>query len=243
VYASLLLAAVACVGAGETGGRGRLAACWDFEAGDGDVTPDASGNGHDGALRAVESGAAPERTPGMVGRAMRFNAAQGCDIVVENHPRLNPSDGLTVCAWIKHEGPFGPAAEIVGKKGLAKAIVNGWRFWVARSGALCLEVGDGEAVSRVATERGEIRSGLWAHAAGTFAPGRVRLYVNCRLVVDREVPAQRIAPSPNRLVIGNFAGRRNAMPFNGFIDEVNVSSAALDADAVFLLAKPDKLRQ
>jgi len=179
----------------------------------------------------------------MVGRPLRFVASAGTDFRVKNHPRLNSTAGLTIAAWIRHDGPIGPAAEILGKKGQAKYILDGYRFGVSRIGCLYLEIGDGHAVSRVHTGRRAIRPGTWYHVAGTFSPGRARIYVNCRLVVDQEIAAPRIAASKNDLVIGNFAGRRNAYPFNGCIDEVNLLGAALDADVIFELARPRELRQ
>lgn len=144
--------AVAIVTIAASGGRAdssdHLLASWSFDEGDGTVVLDASGNGHNGQIRAGEAGARPTRVNGMVGQAMRFRAAAGTDVLVRKHARLNPTFGLTVTAWIKHEGP-----------------------------------------------------------------------------------------------IGNFAGRRNAMPFNGLIDEVNLFDAALDPDAIFDLARPNRLQQ
>jgi hypothetical protein len=113
---------------------------------------------------------------------------------------------------------------------------------VSRIGRLCLEIGDGTDVSRVQTDRGTIRPDTWYHVAGTFAPGRGRLYLNGRLIADHELPARQIGASTNHLVIGNFAGRRNAMPFNGQIDEVRVFDTALDADGIFEAASPRRLR-
>lgn len=219
----------------------HLLARWNFERATGSVVVDASGNKHDGQTRGVK--AAPERVDGMVGKAMRFRASDGTDILVRDRPQLNPAKGLTITAWIKHEGPIGPAAEILGKKGLAKYIVDGYRLYISKAGRLCLQIGDGGAVSTVSTGRRIIRPGVWYHVAGTFSSGRARLYINGRLVVDEEIPAQQIKPSKNHLVIGNFAGRRNAYPFSGLIDEVNLLSVALDADAIFRLAEPGRLRQ
>ncbi len=221
----------------------HLIAAWDFSDDGKKTVRDASGNEHHGEMRAVKQNAAPERTAGMVGQAVRFRARAGTEIAVKDHPRLNPTTGLTVAAWIKHEGPIGPAAEIVGKKGLARNIVDGYRFWVSRAGRLHLELGDGKNVCRAHTERNTIKPDRWYHVAATFSPGRGRIYINSRLIVDEKFAAQQIAPNKNDLVIGNFAGRRNAMPFNGLIDEVALFDVALDGNAIFSLAKPSSLQQ
>jgi len=216
---------------------------WSFDAVEDHQVPDVSGHGHPGQMRALEAGAGPTLVDGMVGKAVRLRAALGTDVRVQRHDRLNPTTGLTIAAWIKHEGPIDSSAEILGKKGQARYIVDGYRFYVSRTRSLCLEIGDGAAVSRVQTERKTIREDTWYFVAATFSPGRVRLYVNARLVVDEPVPARQIAPSTNHLVLGNFAGRRNAFPFNGLIDEVSLLDAALDADAIFALARPSELRE
>ena len=234
---------VIAASAGYADSSKHLLASWSFDEGEDAVVLDASGNRHNGQMRAGEAGARPTRVDGMVGQAMRFRAAAGTDILVRKHARLNPTSGLTISTWIKHEGPIGSTAEILGKKGLARSIVDGYRLCVSRTGCLCLEIGDGTAVSRVQTTRGTIRPDTWYFVAATFAPGRGRLYINGRLIVDQEISANKIAPSNNNLVIGNFAGRRNALPFNGLIDEVNLLDTALDADAIFDLARPDRLQQ
>ena len=245
VFASIVVALAneVLIAQGETDFKSHLLAKWDFDQGEGRVAQDASGNEHHGQMGALTEGAAPERVKGMVGRAARFSAAAGVDITVKNHPRLNPIDGLTVAAWIKHEGPLPPGAEIVGKKGQARAIVDGYRFFVSKAGRLFLSVGDGKEVCCVRTPRRAIRPSTWYHVAGTFSPGRIRLYLNGRMVADQAVAAQRIEPSRNNLVIGNFAGRRNALPWNGLIDEVNLFDRALDADAIFKSAAPERLQQ
>ena len=216
---------------------------WSFDEEEDGRVPDASGHGHHGQMRAVEAAAGPTLVDGMVGKALQLRAALGTDVVVQRHTHLNPTSGLTVAAWIRHEGPIGSSAEILGKKGQARYIVAGYRFCVSRTGRLCLEIGDGSTVSRVQTERNTIRADTWYFVAATFSPGRARLYLNARPVVDQPIPARQIAPSNKRLVIGNFAGRRNAMHFNGLIDEVSLLDAALDADAIFALARPSRLRE
>lgn len=239
----LALLTVAAVRAQEARPPGTTLARWDFEDVRAEVVPDESGNGHDGQARAVEPNRAPQCIEGMVGNGMLFVAAGGTEVVVRDRPSLNPRTGLTITAWIRHSGPIRASAEIVGKKGLAKTIVDGYRLSLTRAGRLVLEIGDGTAVSRVSTGNRAIRPDTWYHVAGTFSPGRGRLYVNGRLLAEAAVPARSIAPSRNDLVIGNFAGRRNAYPFNGIIDEVNLLSAAVDADTIFRLARPDRLQQ
>ena len=233
----------AAVGAQHAAPSAATLARWDFENARGITIPDESGSGHHGEARAIKPDSLPRSVKGMVGNGMLFNAADGTEVTVANRPSLNPEHELTIAAWIRHAGPIGATAEIVGKKGLAKAIVDGYRLSVSKAGRLVLEVGDGTAVSRVSTANRTIRPDTWYHVAGTFSPGQGRLYINGRLAVEAAVPARQIAPSRNRLVIGNFAGRRNAYPFNGIIDEVNLLNVAADADTVFHLARPERLQQ
>lgn len=232
----------ACVHAGQPHAEPSLLGSWLFEGTTTDSAEDLSENRHRGKLRSLTPEKRPRRVPGMVGGALVFRAAHGTDVQVKNTSRLNPGTGLTITAWIRHDGPITGTAEILGKKGQAKAIVDGYRLSLSKAGRLCFEVGDGMTVSRVTTANRTIKADTWYHVAATFAPGRLRLYLNCRLIVDQEVAAERIARSKSHLVIGNFAGRRNAYPFNGIIDEVNLFAAPLEADAIFALANPDKLQ-
>jgi len=237
-----LSAIVLCSWAGAAELGEHLIAKWTFDEGGGPVAKDGSGNGHDGALRSLVPDKPPARVEGMVGKAMKFNAENGTEILVKNHDRLNPGSGLTIAAWIKYEGRMN-YAEIVGKKGIAKTIVDGYRLSLARNGRIFWGTGDGKVVTNSRTERHTIQPGAWYHVAATFAPGHMRIYVNGKLLVDDEVEAQQIAPSRTVLMIGNFAGRRNALPFNGLIDEVYLFDTALEAADIFKLAQPDKLQQ
>jgi len=219
----------------------RLIARWSFDLSQALKTPDSSGNGHHAELRAVAPGVAPAVVPGIAGNALRFRAQDKCDAKVMNRPKLNPSEALTVTAWVKHDGPITGTAEIVGKKGQAKAIVDGYRLFVSKAQRLCFEIGDGTKVYRINTPNRTIKPGIWYHVAGVFSPGRLRLFINTRCIADIAVAAQRIAPSQNHLTIGNFAGRHGAYPFNGWIDEAAIAAAALDADGVLILAEPHKI--
>jgi len=217
----------------------HLIAKWDFDGDGAAIAVDRSGNGHKGILGAhAGEKELPKRVDGMAGKAMEFSHANGTEIRVKNAPALNPTKGLTVAAWIKHEGAMaGNGAEIIGKRGSGKNSPGGYRLFLTKGGRLYLRVGHDAGRYGVATARRSIQPNHWYHVAGTFSPGRLRLYVNGRLAVENEIPTQQITPTRHALVIGNFAGRRNNSPFNGLIDEVCLFDIALDAEQIFQIAQ------
>jgi len=223
----------------------HLIAKWDFE-GEGDIAADRSGNGHDGTLTAyADAKFGAKRVEGMVGKARQFSKLGGTAVRVKDSQRLNPTQGLTIAAWIKKdyyvEGKWTEeTGEIIGKK--AHNGKYGYRLYVTGSGKLRFEVGEGKnEYSLFTTEKRTIHPDRWYHVAATFSPGRMRLYINTHLKRERDVEAQRIAASGNDLIIGNYGGsRRNAGPFNGLIDEVCIFDVALEADDILKLAQPEQ---
>lgn len=211
----------------------HLIARWNFNEAGGDVARDVSGNGHDGELVArSSSGALPQRVEAMVGKAMRFNEKDRTMVVVENSERLNPTQGLTLAAWIKHEGPWHHTIEIISKKAREERSVDGYRFFITRMGRLYLAVGNGQTTPWVYTPILAVVSDRTVHVAVTFESGRVRFYKNGRLWVDKKMDAQRILPNETPLTIGQVAGLDQNFHFNGLIDEVHIFNKALSAEQI-----------
>ena len=228
--------------AGDANLNKHLLAKWDFE-GKGIIVPDRSGHGHDGQAAALgDPNLPPQRANGMVGKAMQFHKLGGNEIRVKNAASLNPTQALTIVAWVKKdyyiEGKWSEwQSEIVGKKTYNGT--QGYRLYVTPSGVLRFEVGDGKNVYSLSPpEKRTIFPDTWYHLAATFSPGRMRLYINGRLKLDKEVDAQQIAPSSEDLVIGNYAGPKNMAPFNGLIDDVSILDVALESADILKLAMP-----
>jgi hypothetical protein len=74
-----------------------LMAWWKLDEGSGTKVTDSSGNGNTGT-----TSGSPQWVAGKLGGALYFNANGYVDC--GNSPSLNPTDGITICLWIKSPG-------------------------------------------------------------------------------------------------------------------------------------------
>lgn len=186
-----------------------LVAWW---PGDGSAT-NLAGSG-DGAMRNGATFAA-----GRVGRAFSFDGVDDF-VQVDHHPVLNPSDAITVLAWIKPAAHVGRYDPIVRKSSGA----NGY----------ALEFYDDLAVFWVHVGSWHSSYGApvplqsYSHVAGVFDGSKVSLFVNGRLIGSGIPASGRMTPASGSLNIGRDPSNPDRF-FRGQIDEVAIFARALSA--------------
>ena len=72
-----------------------LVGWWTFDEGTGDIAADSSGNGNDGTL----NGPVEWTTEGKLGGALKFTGPYNY-VLVQDSPSLNPTQEITLAAWI-----------------------------------------------------------------------------------------------------------------------------------------------
>jgi len=220
----LILAGVAC--------EQELVAHWPLDAAEGNVLPDASGNGHDATFGDRAEGL-PVFAPGMHGQALRMDGALEQFLTVAGSEALNFDGPFTAMAWLK---PVARNAtyEVLCFKGDKSGDPPwpGWRlryFWTRA----VLQVGSPDgAEPTVSSAEWSVPAGFWTHIAGTWDGEKLRMYVNG---VERAAVefAGTIAPQNRQMVMGNYMGRKNAYAFTGLLDDVRVFKGALTQEQVF----------
>jgi hypothetical protein len=183
---------------------------------------DRSGRGNHGLV------AGPAMAPGKIGGALAFDGKDDFVEVVDN-PSLNPTLGLTICAWIKAaELHNGSNDYVVSKDDWKGGPPRGFVLRFSNNGQPDFTTSNGKWQTAKATQRES--EGEWRHLAGVFNSERMTVYVNG--VEQGSLPAaQPIRPSPVNLRIGRgvFAPERK---FTGLIDEVAIFAAPLSADEI-----------
>jgi hypothetical protein len=169
-------------------------------------------------------------SPGMVGQAFDLDGSSAY-VDVADSASLNPTNAITVEAWIYPRLPLDPLAAPVLKKAggggdsgeddgytLELSGPNAVRFWVFLDG------GQGWAAS----DSAPLRPSRWSHLAGVYDGSTLSFYLNGVLVGTPTAAPGHLVPSGNNLQIGHDPSNRDRY-FNGLIDEASVYSTALSA--------------
>jgi len=188
---------------------------WRLDAGSGDVTSDASGQGHDGTIEGAKWVEAAE------GHALGFDGED--DRVVFEEKEFPLTEAVTLSAWLRPDRVPERHAGVAGKD-FARFAMSFYRnrrvYWF-------IYAGSNKVSAPIALER-------WSHVAGTFDGRTLRLYVNGEPVAKAESQSPRFDPG-GRFMIGRFVSRPeypSVTTFPGRIDEVRLYETALSGEAI-----------
>ena len=167
----LALGAAAAPASASTGLVGQ----WRLDDGAGTVATDSSGYGDSGT---VAGGAAWITSP--TGGALDFNGATG-RVQVPDAPQLEPTDGVSVAAWVARKGSPGDYKYIV-SKGATGCIAGSYGLYSGPQGGLEFYVSQdqGTQYARSADPGPGVWDGNWHLVVGTFDGDTIRLYVDGR---------------------------------------------------------------
>ncbi len=204
-----------------------LVAWWKLDEGGGTVVNDSSGNGNKGTVSGN-----PTWVPGKLGGAFSSNASGYVDC--GNSPSLNPTDGITICLWIKSPG-FGTNAW---GAFVSKGDTGGsYRFGRNNTGnsihmGLVGVTASGnpwfDGIKTVADDQ-------WHHIAATYDGAQMQLWVDDE--VDNTFAATgKISASTTRVMIGENADATNRTVVATF-DDIRIYNRALKAEELKLVAK------
>jgi len=201
---------------------------------DGDAT-DMSGNGLDGTINGNVT--MTEDRHGNADSAMLFPGEENSHVAIEDDPKLNIMEGMTLAAWVIADS----AMEGVNNGRIfSKQAGGGARSWNINTENAGLPASfqispDGASILPVDGE--PFPPDEWAHIAGVFRPGKaIEVYLNGQLSAtnDMGVPDEQFSANGQPALIG----ARNACDncgWLGAIDEVVIYNRDLSADEIVLL--------
>ncbi len=167
-------------------------------------------------------------------------------LMVANHPELSPAGAFTVEMWIKPKAELQKASLVylIDKK---YASQNDYQWFLSPpnpSGRRYMNVvlGFGKDTETFATDLLAFEEGVWQHIAFSYdAAGTVRFYRNGSSIGNVTRPGRHgIAAGSLPLSIGDRIGS-NYGGFPGYIDEVRISSGALDFSPLDISLSIDRL--
>lgn len=162
---------------------------------------------------------------GHAGQAFSFSSATHDGVTAPSSASLNPTEAITMSAWIKPAATSNPWPYIIGKRLDDSGNIQYSITVSDRNTFTCDITGAG-----VHAEGGAIPLNEWSHVACTYDRNTLRLYVNGEQVASAS-GSSAIATSSRPLTIGKLEGY-DTRNFDGQIDEVKIYSRALTATEV-----------
>ena len=176
--------------------------------------------------------------PGKVGRAFDLNGTSQY-VDVPDSDSFNPTQCITVEAWIYPRLPLDPVAAPIIKK------AGGGGPWGQDNGYALELLGPEEVRFGVCvdenetwniTESAPLTPDKWSHVAGVYDGAHVSFYLNGELVGTPLAASGRIMPSHRPLQIGHDTSNPERY-FHGLIDEARVYNTALSAAQIQAIYK------
>jgi hypothetical protein len=200
---------------------GTTQGLWKF---DGQSVEDATGNNNPNTL----SGGATysEDVPTGGEHALSLNGTDAY-VSVANSTSLNITGALTVEAWVKYTSNSN-YQNIVAKECYGTTGCGGYALQITNTGKPRMIVYRGGSSFTAVSGATTITQGVWHHVAGVFDGSEIRVYLDG--VEDGSGTSQAPVSGTASLSIGRRSSTSQYY-FNGLIDEVRVSAAALyDSD-------------
>jgi hypothetical protein len=218
ILSSLVLSLTTIAGAADcTPPPSGLIAWWPGDTGANDIIGEADGTLMGGATIA----------PGLVNGA--FDLLPGGYVSVRDNPVLDPTNAITVEAWINTRGQISSYGTILRKSGANGSPNQGYSLEFDGPGVVGFWVYTAEEGWQGAVG-GSVTSNEWVHLAGTYDGATLRLYENGVQASSQPATGQ-ILQSTYPLNIGRDPVETNRL-FNGFIDEVSLYNRALSASEI-----------
>ena len=192
-----------------------LVGWWKFDEGSGDTAADSSGNENHGTLSATNIKWTEE---GWINGALNFTGGDNY-VVVPDSPTLNPTEEITIIAWLK---PTWTGNSRILQKGSGD---NQYR--------LLRESGDNLVFHLAGLSNDRLENipcpsgGEWTHVAAIYDGAAMKVYYNSKLVGEMATSGA-ISTSTGPLYIGTkHPGAPAGDVYKGIMDEVRLYSRAL----------------
>ena len=202
----------------------HLVGDWRMDAITGGTTSDSSGAGRTATVVGAAS-----LTTGVYDKALSFN--KNNYLLVNNAPELNPSNQITIAAWIK---PTTSGTQYVVKKGRQDS-TDGFELSLSSDGKVFVrfnQASSGDSFRVNSTSKYPTNGSTWLHVAATYDGSTIKLYINGVLQASKNASFQ---ISSNSLPLAIGAQDDGYRGFAGSIDSVKLFNRALSAPEIVAL--------
>lgn len=229
-----LAAALLATGIAQADLKTDLSAYYSFED---CAATDSSGNNNNGIINGKLN-----CTKGMSGKALQFDGSSY--INVPSSVSLNPTDQLTMSAWIRVDGFTNNWSAIIHKGGSGNGSDNNHReysLWLSKESFLH-QTSAGDASNQNFLNSKNIVQGKWVHYVGVTdrKAHTMSIYINGKLDVSQADSYSTFNNNDFDLRIGSTEETSSDYsPFKGVLDEMRFYNRALNASEVAELYNAD----
>jgi len=212
-----------------------LVAWWPLDEGNGTLTVDASGNGHNGLL--VNG---PEWTKGP---ALDFD---GADDYVDTGTFDVPGTSLTLAAWIQPQDlqncPANDCRILAKATGTAEDAHIFMLSTIDQGGAdrLRFRLKTGGTTTTLIGSSGDLVEDEWVHAAAVYDGSTMTLYLDAVSIGSTSKTGSLALDDTVPVWIGGSPGGASERPWDGLIDDVRIYDRALSAGEILSLPGPSQ---
>jgi hypothetical protein len=173
----------------------------------------------------------PTFAPGVVGHAFNFKASFNSAAVIPSAPELNPTNAITIEAWVKPFS-FPDTGPCIVRKNLDTT--GGTQYSLMLGDGLTnglLHMNVAASLGGTSVSGGFVPTNVWTHVVGTYDRQYVRIYVN-GTEVGNASSSVAIPASLQAVLIGNEDSLAGDRAFDGLIDELAIYNRALSASEI-----------
>jgi hypothetical protein len=174
-------------------------AVWNFDEGSGTTLKDNSGNGHHGSI------AGAKWIKGSWGWALRFDRDKGNYVNVPDSPGLHVQPPYTLGVWLRTTSSRNNAVYLIGSSN-----THGYGLYFYGDSMSLYH--DAKGADKKLYHKGSgarsLPDGTWHHVVGTCGDGKLRLFLDGRVLAERDMPKDlklNYSGSPD-LALGRWRG-------------------------------------
>jgi hypothetical protein len=205
-------------------------AIWNFDEGSGTTLKDSSGNGHHGSI------AGAKWIKGSWGWALRFDRDKGNYVNVPDSPGLHVQPPYTLGVWLRTTSSKNNAVYLIGSHN-----THGYGLYFYGDSMSLYH--DAKGVDKKLYHKGSgarsLPDGTWHHVVGTCGDGKLRLFLDGRVLAERDVPKDlklNYSGSPD-LSLGRWLG---AGHLDGEMGKAYILKKALSKEEVKALFEAER---
>ena len=205
---------------------------WEFDEGSGESVGDSLGSGISGVFVDVDSNEAWTETS-ILGKGVALNPFDGW-IAFGDDPRLRPTTGLTVSAWVNPLSfeEWGGIASFIHDTGATEA---GYSLHTRSNGRFGWGVASGDSgVIQYLTSPTGYAPDSWYQVVGTYDGSEITLYVNGQ-EVSRQAHTGPIDWEPlpvEGFIVGSYLDDNEDLRYDGQITQIGVWRKALTTEEI-----------
>ena len=178
----------------------------------------------------------PTYVEGKYGKALSLLSKAIESVEINNTQSLNPKE-FSVSFWIKPLPMPEPFGSIVSHSNIENTA--GWSFKMTNNTLVSFEIYDSEGKTTVVDDKYPLPSAKFTNIVGTFDGTKIKLYIDGRLVSEKDFTGVYVEDPLSPLRIGGEASSMGTLLWTGIIDDLTFYDRSIQNDEIEALYSSD----